>query len=626
MRGLSIALTVLLCLFFALNGFTQVINATLSGTISDASGALIPGVEITARHTGTGVASTVVTNESGTYRFASLQPGPYQVSASLPGFQPQTFQVTLGTSQQIRQNFTLQVGTVAQAVEVSVAADQLLSALSSSLGTVLPEKQVLDLPLVGRNVINFATSIMPGVVGDGGAGTTFAGVQAGGSGNVNLQLDGVTVNNQRHAQGLYTATVISPDMVEEVRVVVVAVDVEGRGSAQIQARTRSGTNQFHAAAVWNVRNSAMNANSWSNNRQRIAPTWYNRHQYTGSLGGPVIRNKTFFFFLFDGQRGLQKQNVDAPVLTDTARQGIFRFFPGINNGHAEVTPSGSGNTRVSPVVDLAGNPLDWTRIGGATGPMQSFSVFGDSLNPGDPNRRRIDPTGFMAKLIQNMPRANAFNSGANGGDGLNMAVHRWVRRTVGGFGGSGASAQDEFNRRQYNVKIDHNFNGNHKLTGSYVYEYRYNDAVALSPWPNGWGGEITTAPMIFVGQLTSTLSPTILHEFRFSYRQTNLEDKLAFAQSHSNKETSKQAWDFLTKVNGIPIIQKPALFADHMINCPGDLTCSNRGNRSPMLTYTDTLSWTRGAHALKFGGEFRYANSFSWSPQNIIPTVFGGGR
>jgi len=532
--------------------------------------------------------------------------------------------VTLGTSQQIRQNFTLQVGTVAQAVEVSVAADQLLSAVSSSVGTVLPERQVMDLPLVGRNVINFATSLTPGVVGDGGAGTTFAGVQAGGSGNVNLQLDGVTVNNQRHAQGLYTATVISPDMVEEIRVVVAAVDVEGRGSAQIQARTKSGTNQFHGAAVWNLRNSALNANSWSNNRQRISPTWYNRHQYTASLGGPIVRNKTFFFALFDGQRGLQKENVDAPVLTDTARQGIFRFFPGVNNGHAEVTPSGTGNTRVSPVVDLLGNPLDWTRIGGATGPMQSFSIFGDALNPGDPNRRRMDPTGFMAKLIQNMPRANAFNSAANSGDGLNMGVHRWVRRTVGGFGGSGASAQDEFNRRQYNVKIDHNFNSNHKLTASYAHEYRYNDAVALSPWPNGWGGEITTSPTLIMAQFTSTLSSNILHEFRFSYRQTNLEDKLAFAQSHSNTETSKQAWDFLTKVNGIPIIQKPTLFADHMITCPGDLTCSNRGNRSPMTTYTDTLSWTKGAHALKFGGEFRYANSFSWSPQNIIPSVFGG--
>src|SRR5438094_8332967 len=112
----------------------QVINATLSGTVTDASAALIPGVEIAATNTNTGVVSTVVTNESGTYRFASLQPGTYQVKASLAGFQGQTFQVTLGTSQQIRQNFTLQVGTVAQAVDVSVAADQLLTAQSSSVG------------------------------------------------------------------------------------------------------------------------------------------------------------------------------------------------------------------------------------------------------------------------------------------------------------------------------------------------------------------------------------------------------------------------------------------------------------------------------------------------------------
>ena len=200
MRRLSITAAVLLCLLFGLSGLAQVVNATLSGTVSDSSGALIPGTEITAKHTGTGVVSAAVTNESGAYRFPSIQPGPYQVSASLPGFQAQTFQVTLGTSQQIRQNFTLQVGAVAQAVEVSVAADQLLTAVSSSVGTVLPQRQVVDLPLVGRNVMNFAT-IMPGVVGDGGAGTTFNGIQAGGSGNVNLQLDGVTVNNGRHAHG-----------------------------------------------------------------------------------------------------------------------------------------------------------------------------------------------------------------------------------------------------------------------------------------------------------------------------------------------------------------------------------------------------------------------------------------
>src|SRR5205823_844187 len=131
-------------------------------------------------------------------------------------------------------------------------------------------------------------------------------------------------------------------------------------------------NQYRGGVTWNVRNSAMNANSWSNNRQKIAPTWFNRHQYTATFGGPIIKNKTFFFGMFDGQAGQQKETVDAVVLTDAARQGIFRFFPGINNGNSKTATNGSNLTRVVPVVDRAGNPLDWTAIPGATRPMQSF--------------------------------------------------------------------------------------------------------------------------------------------------------------------------------------------------------------------------------------------------------------
>src|SRR5437667_12275767 len=185
------------CFLFGINGFAQVINATLSGTVSDASGALIPGVEITATQTGTGVVSMVVTNEAGTYRFGSLQPVPYQVKASLPGFQSQTFQLTLGTSQQIRQNFSLQVGTITQSVEVAVAADQLLTAQSSSVGTALVHTQTMDLPLVSRNVMDLATRIMPGVRGDGQANTTFAGITASGAGNVGISMDGVSMNTGR---------------------------------------------------------------------------------------------------------------------------------------------------------------------------------------------------------------------------------------------------------------------------------------------------------------------------------------------------------------------------------------------------------------------------------------------
>jgi hypothetical protein len=608
----TVAVFVFACLLLAPLGHGQVINATLTGTVSDPSGALVPGTDITVTNTATGVISTAVTNESGSYRFPSLQPGAYEVKASLPGFRPQTFRLNLGTGSQIRQNFVLELGAVTQSVEVSVAANELLTGVSSSIGNVLTESQVVDIPLVGRNVMDLAT-IMPGVVGTGGAGTTFAGISAGGSGNVNLQLDGVTVNNGRHTQGLAAATAINPDMVEEVRVIMAAVDVEGRGSAQVLVRSKSGTNRFRGALVWNARNSAMNANTWSNNRQNIAPTWYNRHQYTASIGGPIIRNKTFFFALFDGQRGLQKQNVDTVVFTDTARQGIFRFFPGVNNGHAEVTPVLTGNTRIAPVVDLLGNPLPFTSIPNATGPLRSFSVFGDALNPGDPDRRQMDPSGFMAKLLQNMPKANAFN----GGDGLNTAIHRWTRRTIAGAAATGEDP-DQFQRRQFNIKIDHNFSQNHKITGSWSQEHRYTDNNALSPWPTGWSGEIITDPSVKSVQFVSTLTPTLLNEFRVGRRVTTLHSIPAY---HHTK-FGEDAWNFMTQINGTPVMQHPTLFQDHMIACAGG--CSDFGNKSPLTNFTETLSWAKGAHALKFGTEFRYAASKGWAPNVVIPHAYGG--
>src|SRR5262245_22067734 len=410
MRGIWIATVFIGLLFFATAGVAQEgINASLSGTVSDASGALIPGVEVTAKNTATGVTATTLTNESGTYRFPSLQPGSYDATATLTGFQTQTFKLSLGTSQNIRQNFSLQVGNVAQAVEVTAAPDALLTAAAASVGTVLPSNQVVDLPLVGRNVIDLFTNTMPGVIGNGTASTSFAGITANASGNVGMSIDGVTMNTQRYTQGLTTSFFINPDLVDEMRVVVAPVDVEGRGAAQIQMRSRSGTNQFRGSATWNIRNSALNANTWDNNRLGISPIWFNRHQSTASLGGPIIKNKTFFFALYDRQDQVQKQSTDSVVLTPLARQGIFRFFPGVNNGNADVIANGSGATRTVPVVDKFGNPLPDSQVPGATGPLTSFSVFGDALNPGDLNRKGMDPTGYIAKIINAMPLPNAYD-------------------------------------------------------------------------------------------------------------------------------------------------------------------------------------------------------------------------
>src|SRR2546427_8496543 len=155
MREFLFAARMLLCLVISTHAFAQTSNATLGGTVSDATGALIPGVTITATNIATGIVTTVTSNEAGAYQFASLQTGTYRVSAELTGFQTRTYSdVVLGVSQQVRLNFALQVGGVAQSVEVTVAADTLLATSSSSVGAVLPEYKVRELPLATRDVMD----------------------------------------------------------------------------------------------------------------------------------------------------------------------------------------------------------------------------------------------------------------------------------------------------------------------------------------------------------------------------------------------------------------------------------------------------------------------------------------
>src|SRR5437773_4068103 len=161
MRKGLLSAVALLCLVLCTHSFSQTSNATLGGTISDATGALIPGVTITATNTGTGIVTTVLSNEAGAYQFASLQTGTYKVSAELSGFRTQTYnEVALGISQQVRLNFTLQVGSVAQSVEVTIAADTLIATSTSSVGTVLTEYRVRDLPLRGHTVMDLVISMV----------------------------------------------------------------------------------------------------------------------------------------------------------------------------------------------------------------------------------------------------------------------------------------------------------------------------------------------------------------------------------------------------------------------------------------------------------------------------------
>jgi hypothetical protein len=619
---------VILVLLLSTLTFAQSNNAALSGTVSDSTGALIPGVTITATNTQTGVVTNVISNESGTYNFASLQPGLYRVSAELSGFQTRTYtDVELGISQQVRLNFELQVSTVAQAVEVTVAADTLLATSSSSVGGVLPEYRVRDLPTIGRDALELVT-LLPGVqqaesnIGTNRATATFAGVYAG-FGAVNTTRDGITVSDGRYSVGVFASTAINPDLVGEMRVVVAPADAEmGRGVGQVQILTKSGTNAYRGTAVWNIQNSALDANTWNGNRVGTVPNWYNRQQISASFGGPVIRNKTFFFGLFDGQRMYSRQNVVTPVLTAEARQGFFRFFPGVQNGNVDQIPGGTGNTAIAPVVDVLGNPI---RPATATGGLQTVSVFGrDPLRPG------FDPSGFITKMLADMPLPNDFRSAeciqlqqagscaaaatTSNTDGLNIANFRWVRKGDTLIGNQFGTEEDT-NRNQFNIKIDHHFNTSHKLSGSYTFE-RQNNIANPSAWPGGFVGRADREPQVFTSNLVSTLSPSVVNEFRFGLRRN------VSGNTHpcDVPELRDELYSYLPNVNGFPLIPQPQTFTNHKLQG----TCNSVGTSSPMWTFADSLNFTKGKHTYKGGVEVRLASTEGFSSVNFRPVAVGG--
>src|SRR5213079_977326 len=144
----------------------------------------------------------------------------------------------------------------------------------------------------------------------------------------------LSVQDGRYLNGVNASTIVNPDMVGEFRVILSPVDAElGRGNGQVQILTRSGTNQFHGSALWNNRNSRLDANTWQNNKQIVngvwtpgQPTWINRNQLTGSLGGPIVKNKTFFFALWDQQIERERVTVRPVALTPRARNGVVRTW------------------------------------------------------------------------------------------------------------------------------------------------------------------------------------------------------------------------------------------------------------------------------------------------------------
>src|ERR1700677_2028907 len=343
----------------AVNGAAQTTNASLYGSVLDSSGAAVPKAAVTARNVKTGASLSTVSHDAGLYIFPSLLPGDYTVSAEVSGFRKALEDhVQLDVGSRISVDLKLEVGTASETVTVEAVSSP-LEAVNSSVSNVVTLQRVQDLPLQNLDA-GALIALQPGVIGD-----NFNGAR---SQSQNVTLDGVNIQEARYNGGWSsgnTTVTSSVDLVSEFRVSTAPVDAEfGRGMSQVQMISRSGTNEIHGSLFEENRVTALSANTWFNNQQGTPRNFLVRNQFGARVGAPIIKNRTFIFFLYEGQRQTTNPSENETVWTADARQGIFRFFPGVLNGNAAAAVQ---------TVNIGGNPV---QPSAASGSLQTVSLFG----------------------------------------------------------------------------------------------------------------------------------------------------------------------------------------------------------------------------------------------------------
>jgi hypothetical protein len=581
----------------------------------------MPNVEVSAKNVNTGIASTKVTNDTGTYEFSSLQPGTYTISASVSGFKTSTVNnVAVGQGQQARLNFAMQVAAAGESVTVVAEGDTVLATTSASVGGTLSMRDVSSLPVASRNVLDLVT-LTPGVIGVQGtftaAGQTVPVFAGTATGNVNTTRDGMTTNDGRYnnSNGAYSGIFTSPDMVEEVRVSTNSIDPAlGRGSAQVQMLTRSGGNDYHGALFYTNSNSALSSKTYFQNLLNQNLDYYNRNQYGGRIGGPIIKNKAFFFALIDNQRYVQKVNVISTVLTDQARQGVFRY---LTAGSAGGTSRRNGNAFAaanSQSVDISGNILKNDPVTGAPLFLNQFNLF---TQVRDPNRTQIDPVWFGPQMLKRLPLPNNWTVG----DGLNTAGFQFQRREEGIDGATGQSPSAD--RDHLTLRFDYQVSDKNRVNFvmSRERDWGVSSQSGQLQYPAGYIGDVQRRPRFYSAAWTSVITPSLLNEFRFGYKRDTWEGTSAFDQgagysgvsSDSLTQSSKDARASFPTINGqFQYIQPSAGAGTLGLGQYAQMNvASPRLTYSPMLQFADSLSWNHASHS--FQGGFDLTREYSQS-------------
>jgi hypothetical protein len=560
-------------LFVMQNALGQEADAILSGTVSDSTGAIVPGVSLVLTNTQTGVALAMSSNESGVFLSPSVPPGTYILSAEKSGFKKFVLNdVVLSTGDRASVTVKLDVGSQTETIVVTGDDAPMLEYNDASIAKSITGSQVQQLPLVDRDALSLVNTTA------GAQGANIGGAQRNA---LNISMDGINIQDLRTNFGLTTPMFTSVDRVGEVQVVSSPADAEmGRGVGHIVITSRGGTNRIHGALFEQMRNTDLNANTFFNNLNGLNRNILIRNQFGGSVDGPIRKDRTFFRFHWEAQRLAQQSTVTNTVLTAQARQGIFRFFPGVLNGNAGAS---------APTVDSNGNPL---QPAGSSGGLQSVSLFGK-----DPTRLAPDPTGAMQKALAATPLPNNFLFG----DGLNTGGFTWQRNSP-------------FPRTQWDFRIDHYFTPSERLAINFTHENSDNpNGNQPAPFPTIPGGTLTSFVRIFSINLSSTLRPNLINEFRGGFNRPNQQYRAPW---------DLQGPGYLPTLSGTPQQLGASTFTSPYGNNNNPTALIGPyGRITPVYQVADSITWLKGRHTWKTGLEVWDIVSNGFNAFNVLPRV-----
>ncbi|MGH9471509.1 MAG: carboxypeptidase-like regulatory domain-containing protein [Terriglobales bacterium] len=566
-----------LCGFFAVAslGLRAQSNPTgsLSGVVTDPSGAAIPGASLVITDNATHHAYNLQSDVTGRYALSNLSPDVYTVVVSHQGFQSGRYNaVTIQVGQTYTLNAKLKVGEATQTVEVQ-AGQQVLETQSTSVSTQITGQQITQIPIASRNSQDLAI-IEPGTQTTGSPrASQFNGLPPGA---INLTFDGINsqdnVLKSSNFSAFFSTEQPRLDDVQEMNISTAATDAasNGEGAVQVAFVSKKGTNQFHGGGWEYLRNNDLNANYYFNNeanpslpRQRI-----DLNEFGYKIGGPILHNKLFFFTDMDIWENPQARLRSRNILTPAAAAGNFTYVPGTMPGSASpnawTTCSATADTCTADLMAMAGSAAN------GTGTTFTSAV--------DPIQART-----MAALAA-APTAPGVSVGAS--SDFNLINVNW-------------NALAASHRRYPDIRLDYNINQTNSLEFDYHYAY-YDDSpdilnsadatYPVAPFTSNFGAQISNRNLTALAW-RSQLSPTINNELRVGGQSA----PLWFNSGQSTAIYPSVKTDVGT------LFMRPG--APGLISNPY-ARFNLQGRNAALGQVNETLSWLHGNHAMSIGGTF----------------------